>query len=399
MRGVQFLFLLLGAAVATLAPFVTVMLRQRGLEPAAVGIVGAVSAIAFTVSVPAWGHLADMRLGRVRALQISALGAGVAMLAFNLPLPALGLGALVVVYNLFQSALWPLSDAVAIGLLADRPHQYGRIRMLSSLSYGIVVIGVGFVYDRTGYGPVPIFWLAACVLLAAGLLAVREPRGSKTMIAHRRGGSVRLALQVQPRLPLIMFVIGLLFFAILGAFTFLNLRLLDLGGSPSDIALAGGFAALMEIPGMILAARIARRIGLRGLFVASGLGYCACILSWAVIDQPALIILSRALSGPAFAGIWVACVLTMNMLLPQGLQATGQALFQTTAFGVGAVAGNALGGIVYQGLGPPTLFAGAAVVGVLAAGLGWLVLPASGDLRRAPDSVTVESESRIAEGA
>jgi MFS family permease len=176
-----------------------------------------------------------------------------------------------------------------------------------------------------------------------------------------------------------------LFFAILGAFTFLNLRLVALGGSPSDIALAGGASALTEVPGMIFAARLARRIGLRGLFVASGVVYSACILSWAVIDQPNLIIATRAASGPAFAGLWVACVLTMNVLLPQGLQATGQGLYQTTAFGISAMIANAVGGIVYEDLGSPTLFAGAAIIAAVSAVLGWRLLPHGGDLRSAPD--------------
>ena len=385
MRDAQLLFLLFGAAQATIAPFVSVMLLGRGLDPATVGLVGSVSALGFTLAVPAWGHLADITLGRVRALQFAAVGAGLTMIAFDLPLPAFVLGGMVVGYNVFQSAFGPLADALAVNILADRPHEYGRIRLFSSLSYGIVVICVGLVYDRTGFGPVPFVWLAACAVFGGGLLVIREPPRWRPAMTHQRGGSVRLALQVQPRLPAALLVIGLLFFAILGAFTFLNLRLIQLGGAPSDVAFAGGLSALAEVPAMIWAPRLAARIGLRGLFLLSGLGYCAAILSWAVIDQPGLIIVTRALSGPAFAGIWVACVLTMNVLLPRDLQATGQALYQTTGFGLGAMVGNALGGVVYQELGPPTLFLIAAAVGVLASVVGWLVLPRGGDLRGAAE--------------
>jgi hypothetical protein len=49
--------------------------------------------------------------------------------------------------------------------------------------------------------------------------------------------------------------------------------------------------------------------------------------------------------------------------------------------------GNLLGGVVYQTLGPPTLFAVAAFVGAGAAVAGWLVLPRGRDLRGAPDLV------------
>jgi MFS family permease len=183
----------------------------------------------------------------------------------------------------------------------------------------------------------------------------------------------------------VLAVLGVMFLAILGAINFLYIRLTELGGSPSDVALAGGLSALAEIPGMILAASVAARIGLRGLFLLSAVAYSACMASWGLIDQPAAIIASRALSGPAFAGLWVACVLTINVLLPQRLQATGQALYQTTAFGIGAMVGNLVGGVVYQGLGPSTLFLSAAAIGGLAAIAGWFVLPRSRDLRGAAD--------------
>jgi MFS family permease len=90
-------------------------------------------------------------------------------------------------------------------------------------------------------------------------------------------------------------------------------------------------------------------------------------------------IASRFLTGFSFGGLWVACVLTMGFLLPRALQATGQALYQTTTFGIAAIVANALGGVVYQELGPPVLFAGAAVVGFGSAILGWPVLPAVGE--------------------
>ena len=67
----------IGAAIATIAPFVSVMLHERGLEPAAIGLVSSVSALGFTLAVPVWGHLGDVTLGRVRALQVAAIGAGI----------------------------------------------------------------------------------------------------------------------------------------------------------------------------------------------------------------------------------------------------------------------------------------------------------------------------------
>jgi PPP family 3-phenylpropionic acid transporter len=378
-RAVQSVFVLAGVALATIAPFIPVMLRERGLDPAAVGLVAAASALGFTLAVPVWGHLADVTYGRARTLQVAALGAALSMIAFGLPVPGIVLGLMVIGYNVFQSALGPLSDALAVGMLGDRMHDYGRIRYLSSLAYGLAVVAIGFLYDRTGFGLAPFLWALSLVVLVGALFFVRQPRPAALVGVHRRGGSARLALAVQPRLPLVLLTFGLLFFAILGSYTFFNIRLVEVGGKPSDIALGGGLAALAEVPGVLLGARIVRRVGLRGLFVGSAIWYSIGILTWALLDQPPMMIASRFLTGFAFGGLWVACVLTMGFLLPRTLQATGQALYQTTTFGIAAIVANALGGVVYQELGPPILFAGAAVVGFGSAALGWPVLPAVGE--------------------
>ena len=69
------------------------------------------------------------------------------------------------------------------------------------------------------------------------------------------------------------------------------------------------------------------------------------------------------LTGFAFAGVVVASALTLGALLPTELQATGQALLQTVAFGVAAVIANLGGGIMYATAGPAPLFAVTAVAG------------------------------------
>ena len=89
----------------------------------------------------------------------------------------------------------------------------------------------------------------------------------------------------------------------------------------------------------------------------------------------------------------------MSLLLPPALQATGQALYQTTTFGMGGMLANAVGGVIYQVSGPPSLFVLSAAVGGLAALLGWLSLPRTGE-RRAPelegDVILAEPEARAA---
>jgi MFS family permease len=184
-----------------------------------------------------------------------------------------------------------------------------------------------------------------------------------------------VALRVQPRLRGVLAVLLLVYIGIIASFTFLPLRIVALGGSPSDVALSASVSAFAEIPAMLLTAAIAARVGLRGLMFGSALLFAACFVAWGLVDSPMLIIATRLVSGFAFAGVWVGSVLTMAVLLPARLQATGQGLYQVTGFGVAAVVANFVGGQVYAGLGSAALFGGAAALAVAAAILALVVFP------------------------
>jgi PPP family 3-phenylpropionic acid transporter len=162
----------------------------------------------------------------------------------------------------------------------------------------------------------------------------------------------------------------------LAGFTFLALRILDLGGQPSDVALSAGISAFAEIPAMALVPRIAARTSMRSLLVGGLLLYGLTMASWAFLADPGLIVASRLVSGVAFAGISIGAVMTIAALLPPELQATGQGLYQTVGFGVAAIVANALGGVIYGTGGAMPLFLGCAVLAAIGALVTWRSVPA-----------------------
>jgi PPP family 3-phenylpropionic acid transporter len=395
--AVRFLVLAIGVALGVFYPFIAVILKGFGFSAGEIGVIASVGAIGFTIAVPAWGHIADVRLGRPRTLQLCAIGAGLAILALLVPWPGLVVAALFGIFWVFESSWQPLVDAITVNALRGR--DYGRVRLLTSLSFSVGSIAAGFLYNVAGYGAAFIvFGVAAFALtLAAGFVpdvARADLRAhARATGAPRawRSGSVGVALRVAPRLWFVLGTVSLLFVGILAGFTFLPLRMESLGASPSDIAIGSGLAAAAEVPTMLVATAVAQRIGLRGMFVASALIYALCLAAWALSDATLPIIATRALSGIGFAGVIVACVLTVAALLPPDLQATGQALFQTTAFGMAAIVANIVGGVLYDSLGHVAVFGLGAVMALTAAGLGWFVFPAT----RGP-SATIATPAGVA---
>ncbi len=403
MTSLRILVLALGAAIGVLIPFVSVILASFGFEPGQIGLIASLSALAFTIAVPAWGHLADVRLGRPRTLQICVLGSTVALLLLLGAWPPVVIAFLFIVNAVFQSSWQPLADAITVNALRDRSRGYARVRLLTSLSFAIGTVVAGFAYDRTGYAPA--FVLCAGFALVMALAATGIPDTKRADLASLRGdvrpavaapsvaaptdgaargprtwqfGSASVALRIAPKLGLVLVAVALVHVGMISGFTFLSLRLVQLGGGASDVALSSGLSAAVEIPSMAAMGWIVGRLGLRGVFVMSAIVYAACFASWAVLEVPALIIATRMFTGFAFAGVVVGVVLTIATLLPPDLQATGQALFQTTAFGVAAIIANLAGGILYGAVGPAAVFGLGAILALAAAVIGWFAFPRGG---------------------
>ena len=160
----------------------------------------------------------------------------------------------------------------------------------------------------------------------------------------------------------------------MGAMIFVTIRIVELGGQPSDVALTFGIASFAEIPGLVLAGWVGRRIGIRWLVVSGMVIYGLCVASWGVLPSPAAINATRVVTGLCFGALAAARVLIVARLLPEPLQATGQAMGQAATFALGNALGGLIGGILYGGLGA-TAFFGIAGLMAIAGGLGaWVVL-------------------------
>ncbi|HEX4897269.1 MAG TPA: MFS transporter [Candidatus Limnocylindrales bacterium] len=396
MPALRILFVLGGAILGVFYPFVSAILDERGFSPPEIGLTTALAAVGFTLAVPVWGHLADMVVGRVAALRAGVIGASIAVLGLLLGVSPPVVALLIVAFAVFESSLAPLADALAVNALSGAPRAYARVRLLSSLGFASASILAGRLYNETGYGPASLLFAVAAVGIVVVTRWVPDvgrfrlpppgaagPAGPSASSRRRfGGGSFGLALRTQPRLRGLLLGLGLVHVGMLAGFTFLALRILDLGGQPSDVALSAGISAFAEIPAMALVPRIAARTSMRSLLVGGLLLYGLTMASWAFLADPGLIVASRLVSGVAFAGISIGAVMTIAALLPPELQATGQGLYQTVGFGVAAVVANALGGIVYGTGGAMPLFLGCAVLAAIGALVTWRAIPASAPAAR-----------------
>jgi PPP family 3-phenylpropionic acid transporter len=307
----------------------------------------------------------------------------VAAASLLLGLPVVAVAAIVASFTVFGSMYIALGDALAVVELPAPERQYGALRAHASLSFTVGIIAAGFLYDRAGYGAsswVFLAWSAAMFLLIG---RVRD-RTADSKVRHtveaiggeraRRFGSLGRAFAVQPRLWAVLAAFTLAFAGLQGALTFIGIRIVDLGGQPSDVGLSFGLAALTEVPGLVGAGWLGRRIGLRWLCLLSLVSYGLCITSWGILPSPMAINATRFVTGLCFGSLIAARVLIVPRLLPEQLQATGQVLLQAATYGLGTVVGSVVGGVAYGWIGPTAFFAGAGVVSIVGGVATWLAL-------------------------
>jgi PPP family 3-phenylpropionic acid transporter len=381
---VSLLFALIGASLGSFLPFLSVFLESRGFEPSTIGLIIAIGASVLTLALPVWGHLADVEVGRSTTLRVAALGALAASLVLASDIPIVAVAAAVIVLNATLGAFGSINDAIAVNALPDPARQYGRMRLLTSIAFALSALAAGQAYERTGYDPGPLVLAVVCaaVAIVAGFAPAQSLPGRRQARTQRRArrpslGSAGQALSIQPRLVPVLVALVLIHVGVLVQFTYLPLRIVGLGGSPTVIAGASAASGLMEIPGTFTAAFVVRRHGLRALFVVSAFAYSCGLVGWAIATDLVAIVAIRAMSGFWFAGLSIGAVLTIRTILPSRLQATGQTLYQMVAFGLASVTANILGGLLYESISPAAPFAAAAVTGFAAIIVGWKVFPAA----------------------
>jgi PPP family 3-phenylpropionic acid transporter len=378
------LFLGTGAWTAAVAPFVVVILRSRGLDTVTIGLLSGLSALVAAVFVPAWGHLADVIVGRAHAFRLGlgvSIGAAIVIL---LPVPLPVFVAVMAGFSVLPILFLSLSDALAVDGLPAPERQYGALRALASLSFAVGVIIAGFVYDAAGYGAVPfvaLVWSVALLLLL-GWVPDRTRDPAIRAIAGREGGdaaagrfgSISRVLSVQPRFLAVLAVFTLAYTGLQGSMVFLPIRIVELGGQPSDVALTYGIASFAEIPGLVLVGWLGRRIGIRWLVVLAFVAYGLCIGAWGVLPTPVAINLTRVVTGLCFGALAGARVLIVARLLPEPLQATGQGMGQASTAALGSAFGGLVAGVVYGGFGAAAFFGFAGLLAIAGAVGAWFVL-------------------------
>ena len=364
-------YVLLGVADGTLLPFIPLVLAQRGMSAAAIGLVLAASAAASFVVGLICAYLADRSFSAERMVVFAAAGAAVAALFLGLP-GMVTIGLVIVALSLVR-APFMLLDPIALKRLRQaRRTDYARIRLRTSAGWAASSVASGALLQGYGLRLIPFVYAPLAATFGTWVWRSIKPVPGETISPS--------APQVRVRKIPMTFIgfLGACF--LLGASlaatqNFLTLQINVLGGGALLIGAAAAFQAVTEIPTMASIGELLRRFGSRWLFVAGCVIYLAIYIAWALVSDAMTAALLKLVGGVAFALTFVSAVMIANDLVPSRLRATGQTLMKSVLFGVAPILGAIGGGFVYGAFGSRAMFLASSVLVTAAAVTALFVVP------------------------
>ncbi len=358
------LFLVLGIAL----PFWPLWLEHRGLSPAEIGLLFALTSWSRVLTTPALAQLAD-RSGRANGVLI--LLAAVALCGNAAMLPAYGFWQIMPLQILGAAAfhaLLPIGESQTMAAVRRDKLDYGRIRLWGSLTFILGALGVGQLI--TGRTADLVLWLALSALLLTLLATVFLPKAASRATRPEKGALWGL---LKPG-PFLWFLIaaGLVQagHAVYYGFSTLHWQAASLSGVTIGWLWAEGVIA--EI---LLFALAGRLIGERSPVLLLMLAALAGVVRWTVLGSttalPALAA-AQVLHGATFGLAHLGAMAWIARAAPGGLAASAQSLYSAVSGGL--IMGFAMlaSGGLYEALGGSAFYA---MAGLSAGGLvlaGWM---------------------------
>lgn len=356
------------AAGACLSPFLALYYAQNGMSASQIGLLSGLLPLVTLVSAPLWGGLADATRRHRPVLLLAMAGSIVAVIALSQTSGLRWLILLVILNAFFMAPVIPLIDNTVLTMLGDRKSLYGRQRIGGAFGWGLIAPVAGWLIDRAGmsaaFGGYALLMLG-CLVTVAGLPIER---------ASGRGSYWRGVMALLRNGPWVIFLasilIGGLVLSIEMSFLFLYME--QLGASKTLMGIVLAVSTISELPVWFFADRLIERLGTRKVLALSLLACGAQGFGYSLMVDPLVALPIQLLHGMAFSASWAAGVALSGEIAPKGMGATAQGVFSGVSWGVRAMLGSVLGGLLFEHFGPATAFRWGGVAALVGIGFLWV---------------------------
>lgn len=352
------------AFVGVMAPYWPLFLQSRGFDAFEIGVLMSLLHVMRIFAPNLWGHLADRSGRRMVWVQIGTLAT---LLGFCLVFwlqGFWGMFLMMVLVSFFWSGALPLVEANTLTHLGERSDRYGRIRLWGSIGFILMVIGVGDLLDHQSVAVLP--WVILTLLLGTVVSARFMPEAA---VRHDEHVGVPLTTVLRRPEVIALFVAAILMAAAHGPYyTFFTVHLVDAGYSKSAAGWLWALGVILEIGIFLIMPRVFTLVRAETILLITLLVAVVrfLLIAWAV-DNLSLLLIAQILHALTFGSYHAAAMALIHRWFKGRIQARGQALYNSIAFGVGGSLGSLYAGMSWDTLGAGWTFSIAAGCALVAA--------------------------------
>ncbi|MDH4616344.1 MFS transporter [Brevibacillus sp. AY1] len=336
-------------------PLIMQYYQSINLTGTQIGLISATTPVVSIVTQPLWGIICDRFQIRKSVLVLTLLTSGLIGLLF----PVVSTFALVLilytVLSVFQSAIVPVSDSIALGYVKKQNLQFGDIRMWGAIGFALAAFLTGVMIEK--WGPSVIFYsyFAAMVVSILFLRQVPEEVESAPKFTTGMLEGIKDLLRL-PRFVLFLTASFFVFGSVNANNIWFSLYYQEIGGTIAGVGLAFLLFAGSEAPFMKLAGYFARRWGLE-LTILIAASVSAIRWFWYSSAPSTTAVIALFFVQGISVGFYLATAAQfVRENTPASLQVTALALFFSVGHGLGTMLCNLTAGWIKDNFSTLTIY-------------------------------------------
>ncbi|MCM8709924.1 MFS transporter [Clostridium sp. SYSU_GA19001] len=349
----KFLYIFVCAAIACFFPFLTFYFQQKGFSYTQIGIALAFYSIAGVIAQPVWGFITDKYLNKKTSLMTAMLLSSLTIYIFIIAEGFYFIIISMILVLCFQSSVMPLSDAYTYEIIEQHKEiQYGKIRLMGSLGYGVTTLCIGQAVKVIGINSA--FILFSVVMFLGALIVISIKFKGKSI--HEKIDTSDIADIIKNNkfsIFLIMVIIVNISFGCNNSY--ITILIQNTGGDVSKLGLLWFVMAISEIPILFLGNKLLKKFSDLNLFILAiiffALRFFLDSISYSYIFVIAIQVI-HSLTYPLFL---IASLNYLNRTVHQKMKTTAMTMYFASC-GIGTFLGNIAGGMLLEHITIFTLF-------------------------------------------
>ncbi|MFN8413862.1 MAG: MFS transporter [Anaerolineales bacterium] len=360
-------------------PFLNLFYVNLGFNGKQIGFISSTSAVVGMVISPLWVSAVKKHPKARWILQTALILGGLGYYLIGRQQAFAVILIVVFFHALIASGISPMSDSMAVTVSQESGFGYGSVRTFGSLGWIITLLSSGWLVAHFGYiaGFLGVFGM--WMLAASVLLPMKTHYFTSQQFLNQPKTNLQTAIQVVMKDKVLLgFAIALIVVGFLnnGVLQFENVFLSKLGASKQLISVAGIMGAIVELPFMIYADRIARRVGVHRLMLIALSMYFFLRITVLLLPSIVTIMAVRFVGGVAFSFYTVCFIGLISSRTKANETGTVLALYTVTIAGLVNIVAAPISGAIFDVIGPRWLYALSATGYVIGVFCLWWVKPA-----------------------